>query len=277
MSKYRLIALDLDGTAVLDGQMPSPAVREAVAAAEQRGVQVVLATGRPYQSALTYASALNLRSPVICYQGALVKEAGVAAATLFAEAMPRAPLVDLLSSAVECDLDLNLYSERAIYLPGMRHSQEFYDLWFGLPIVKVNALDDGLRTIDQEGLVPLKCLFIGEPEANDRLIATLRTRFEGSLSVVRSHPLFVEAVSPAASKGRALAYLAERCGLSRDEVVAVGDSGNDLSMVRWAGMGVAMGNATPDVQAVADWVAPTVTEDGVAAVIDRFVLRNGRG
>ena len=151
MSKYRLIALDLDGTAVLDGQMPTPAVCEAVAAAERHGVQVVLATGRPYQSALTYAAALNLRSPVICYQGALVKEAGATAETLFAEAMPRAPLADLLSLAVQCDLDLNLYSERAIYLPDMRHSQEFYDLWFGLPIVKVSALDDGLRAIRPRG------------------------------------------------------------------------------------------------------------------------------
>ena len=100
----------------------------------------------------------------------------------------------------------------------------------------------------------------------------LAASFAGRLNVVRSHPLFVEIISPRVSKGRGVAHLADLYGVSRAQTIAVGDSGNDLSMVQWAGLGVAMGNASADVKAVADWIAPPVSEDGVAAVIERFVL-----
>jgi len=70
-----------------------------------------------------------------------------------------------------------------------------------------------------------------------------------------------------------LAFLADRFGIPQAETMAVGDSGNDISMIQWAGLGVAMGNATPDVQATADWIAPRVQEDGLVEVIERFVLR----
>jgi Cof subfamily protein (haloacid dehalogenase superfamily) len=275
MTHYRLIAIDLDGTAVTEGQLPTAGVRRAVADAEARGVRVVLATGRPYASALTYAASLGLHNPIICYQGALVKETCDQCATLFSEPMPRAPLMDLLAVAEAWDLDLNLYSERAIYFSQMRRSREFYDLWFGLLLQQVSSLAAGLRAIETEGLAPLKCLIIGESDENDRVTPQLQAHFAGRLAVYRSHALFVEAVSPVVSKGRALAFLAEHYGIAREETIAVGDSGNDLSMVEWAGVGVAMGNAIPEVLAAADWLAPSVEDDGVAAVIERYVLRNG--
>jgi hydroxymethylpyrimidine pyrophosphatase-like HAD family hydrolase len=69
-----------------------------------------------------------------------------------------------------------------------------------------------------------------------------------------------------------MAQIAEQLGVSREETLAIGDGDNDVEMVEWAGLGVAMGNATPAVKAVADWVAPPVTEDGVSAALRRFVL-----
>jgi hypothetical protein len=92
---------------------------------------------------------------------------------------------------------------------------------------------------------------------------------------VRSHILFVEITSPGVSKGSALAFLAGYFGIPREETIAVGDNGNDVSMIEWAGLGVAMANATPDAIAAADWVAPPVGEDGVATLIDKFILNHG--
>jgi L-threonylcarbamoyladenylate synthase len=270
---YRLIALDLDGTVVVGGQMPTPAVRQAVAAAEASGVRVVLATGRPYPSALRYAEAFGLTNPVLCFQGSLVKQVGGEQATLFAESMPRAPLLELFEYAAARDLDLTLYSERAIYLVGMRRPKPFYDLWFGGEIEHVPSLAEGLRQIDDQGLVPLKCLLIDEPAANDRLLPALRAEFAGRLDIVRSHDMFIEAVSPLASKGRSLAFLAQYYGIPRAQVIAMGDSGNDVSMVDWAGLGVAVANASPDVLAVANWVAPRAEENAVGALVERFVLQ----
>ena len=190
--------------------------------------------------------------------------------------MPRDPLLELLDFAVERDLELTLYSERHLYVANMRQSQAFYDLWFGLDVVQVPSLRAGLDMIDEQGLCPLKCLIIGERDANDRLTQDLQARFAGRLDIVRSHDLFVEAVSPVASKGRAVAHVAEHFGIARSETVAVGDSGNDLSMIQWAGVGVAMANASPDVRAAADWIAPAALDDGVVHVVERYVLGSGR-
>ncbi len=269
---YRLIALDLDGTSVAGGQMPTPEVRQAVAAAEANGVTVVLATGRPYPSALRYSEAFGLSNPILCFQGSLVKQVGGEQETLFAEGMPRAPLLELFEYAAARDLELTLYSERAIYLTGMRQPRSFYDLWFGGAIEHVSSLAEGLRQIDDQGLVPLKCLFIDRPAANERLLQDLRARFDGRLDVVRSHDLFVEAVSPRASKGRGLAFLADYYAIPRAQVIAMGDSGNDVSMIEWAGLGVAVANASPEVLAVADWIAPLVEENAVGSLVERFVL-----
>lgn len=269
---FRLLAFDYDGTAAEDGALPSPRVRAAAEAALSHGLHLVLATGRSYPSASRYAAALGLRDPVICMQGAMVKELADGRATLLCEPLPCEPLRDLLAWAEDRGLDLTIYGEDHFYHVDMRHPQAFYDRWFGLPMYQVGSLVEACDRLAARGQQPLKALIIGEPDENDRLIEELRAVSAGRLAVVRSHALFVEVMSPNASKGQALAFLAQRFGVPREETLAVGDSGNDISMLRWAGVGVAMGNATDDVKAVADWIAPPVMEDGLAVVIERLAL-----
>jgi hydroxymethylpyrimidine pyrophosphatase-like HAD family hydrolase len=126
------------------------------------------------------------------------------------------------------------------------------------------------------GKSPLKGLFIGPPETNDAFRDELRRRFSGRLDVVRSHDLFVEVHSLEASKGHGMRFLARHFGIPQADTIAVGDSGNDSSMIAWAGLGVAMGNAVPELLEIADEVAPAVTEDGLAYVIEKHILTNGR-
>ncbi len=273
---YRLLALDLDGTTVDNGQMPTPRVCRAVAAATAAGVHVIVATGRPYVSARRYGEALGLCTPLICFQGALIKECGGTARTLFAEAVPCEPFAEIVALAQARGLELNIYTEEMIYHGPTAHSPEFYDLWFGLAAQPVDDLAEAFAHLCRAGRPVLKGLFISEEAASDQLTAELQARVTGRLTVMRSHPLFVEVTSPNVSKGQALAFLAAWYGIPRAETIAVGDSGNDLSMIEWAGMGVAMANATPEVLAAADWIAPPVTEDGVAAVIERFILDAGQ-
>ena len=273
---YRLLALDLDGTTVEGGQLPTQRITEAIAAAVDHGVHVVVATGRPYASARRYATALGLCTPVICFQGALVKECGGEERTLFVEAVPAEPFAEVAALAQARRLELNIYTEDRIYHGPTLHSPEFYDLWFGgetQPVDSLTAAFDGLR---RRADPVLKGLFISEETGSDRLTEDLQARVGDRLTVMRSHPLFVEVTSPNVSKGNALAFLADYYGVPQSETIAVGDSGNDVSMVEWAGLGVAVANATPDVLAAANWIAPAVTEDAVAAVIERFILSNGR-
>lgn len=273
---FRLLAFDYDGTVAEDGALPNARVREAVAAAQAAGVRVVLATGRPYASARGYAAALGLYDPVICMQGAMVQALAGDRPVLWTEPLPKEPLREVLAFAEQRDLDLNLYAEIALYHVAMHYPQAFYDRWFGMPMVRVDSFDEACRRLAAQGQHPLKGLFISEPDASGPLLIELEERFGDRLTVVQSHPLFVEVTSPRASKGQALAFLADYFGIAQADILAAGDSGNDISMIQWAGWGVAMGNATADVRAAADWIAPPVSEDGLADVIERFVLQNGK-
>jgi Cof subfamily protein (haloacid dehalogenase superfamily) len=275
MLPYRLLALDLDGTTVEGGQLPRPRVKDAIAAAVARGVHVVVATGRPFVSARLYGAALDLCTPVICFQGALVKECGGDERTLFAEAVPEAPFAEVVAFAQARRAELNIYTEDRLYHGPTVHSPEFYDLWFGLATQPVASLADTYGMLRSRARPVFKGLFIGEAIDSDRLTIELQELVGDRLTVMRSHPLFVEVTSPNVSKGNALAFLADWYGIPRSQTIAVGDSGNDVSMVEWAGLGVAVANATSDVLAAADWVAPSVTEEGVVAVIERYILNDG--
>jgi Cof subfamily protein (haloacid dehalogenase superfamily) len=271
---YRLLALDLDGTAIQLGQMPTPRVKQAVAAASARGVRVVVATGRPYASARKFQAALELDTPLICYQGALVKEVLNEQHTLLTEPLPEEPLDEVIELVEQRGWEFNLYSEDFIYLAQMNHPESFYERWFGLPCARVPSLTDALKTMRATGTAPLKGMFLGEPEDIDRLTPEVEERFGARFAVVRSHSLFSEITAPGVSKGSSLAFLAGRYRIARDDTIAAGDNGNDVSMIQWAGVGVAMANATAEAMAVADWVAPSVTDDGVATLIDKFILRD---
>lgn len=274
---YRLLAFDYDGTAAIDGQFPTERVCQAIHAARARGVIAVLATGRPYASAARYAAALGLDAPVICFQGAMVRELAGEKRVLYVEPAPSAAMCEVLAMADERNLELNVYDADVMFAMERGRPAEFYERWFGMPMRFMRSYAEICDRFAAAGTSPLKGLFIGPPETNDAFRNELRERFAGRLEVVRSHDMFVEVHSKEASKGHGLKFLAEHYGIPQMETIAVGDSGNDSSMIEWAGLGVAMGNALPEVFAAASVVAPPVTEDGLADVIEKYILANGGG
>lgn len=273
---FRLLAFDYDGTAAVDGQLPTDRVCRAVAAARARGVIAVLATGRPYESAARYAAALNLDAPVICFQGAMVRELAGEKRALYVEPAPWDAMCEVIGMANERGLELNIYGEECMYATAHGRPAEFYEQWFGMPMRFARSYAEICEEFAAAGKSPLKGLFIGPSETNDAFRNELRDRFAGRLEVVRSHDLFVEVHSTEASKGHGLKFLAQHYGIPQAETIAVGDSGNDSSMIAWAGLGVAMANALPEVFEAADLVAPAVTEDGLADVIERYILAGGQ-
>jgi Cof subfamily protein (haloacid dehalogenase superfamily) len=271
---YKLLAFDYDGTAAVDGGLPSKRVCDAIAAARTLGAFVVLATGRPYVSAARYAQALDLDAPIICFQGAMVRESRGERRVLFVEPAPADAMSEILTLADQHRLELSVYGEDKMYVVDRGRPGSFFERWFGAEIQFVSSYAEVRDLFVAMGKTPLKGLFVGDPDRNGAFQDELNERFAGRLVAVRSHPMFVEVISPQASKGHALRFLAQCCGLAQAETIAVGDSGNDCSMIEWAGLGVAMGNASPEVLAVADVVAPSVTEDGLADVIERYILSN---
>jgi len=264
---YRLVALDLDGTVMAKGRPIAPRVLAAVAEACRRGARVALATGRMYRSTAPFAAALGTNAPIICYQGAWVRDPA-SGATLYQRGIP----VDLAHETVRLARDLglivNVYLDDEIHIEAITPTwQRYYDQATGASPPRV--VGDMLGFLTRE---PTHLAMVTDADRTRALVEQVRAHFGGRLYVTTGHPLFCELSHPEVSKGRAVRFLAERLGVPREQVLAVGDNLNDLDMVEWAGLGVAMANSPPELLAAADAVVPTVHEDGVAEAIERFVL-----
>lgn len=268
---YRLLALDLDGT-IVDGDLRiSPRVRRALRAAADGGVHVTLASGRPFDGTRLFAGDLGIREPLICHQGALVRDPGSGQVYL-RRSLPRHLAHELIDIVREHGWDVFLTLDDEQYVERLTPAlQVLLDL--SPTPAKAQVVAD-LKALPQD---PLRLLIVVETAEAAAVANLLHERFDGRLLIVRSFARFVEATDMAASKGQALAFLARKLGVSQAETMAIGDQDNDVDMVAWAGLGVAMGNASAAVKAAANHVTATIAEDGAALAIERFILEQADG
>jgi len=262
----RLLAIDLDGTLVNDRLEMDPRDVAAVKAASGAGVTVVLATGRMFKSSLTYAQPLGLTGPIINYQGAVVRE--IASGEVWHRCELTVPMQQrVLAFAEPRDWHINAYVDELVYTARPRPEADLYARIAMVPYEVVGPLSKWVR---QEST---KMVLVDlEPTDVPARIAELTAWMGDVARVTRSLDWFVEVVNPQVSKARALALVADRLGISRADVCAIGDNLNDEDMVRWAGFGVAMGNAPEALKAVAKHVTGRIGEAGVAQAIERFVV-----
>ncbi|MBX0328654.1 Cof-type HAD-IIB family hydrolase [Oscillochloris sp. ZM17-4] len=259
---FRLIAIDLDGTLLDPQHRISPANAAAVAAAVAGGARVLIATGRMFASARPYARALGLRGPQITLNGAILADPDGDRLHIRARLSPEqlAAAVDLMDAR---EMPYVVFGPNVIYaLPGMPHVQILED--YGEPPAVRLAREALLRVPD-----PNKVLtFLGPGPLDAELIALMGDRFE----VMRTSPHFFEFLPPGINKGSALAELMARYEVPREEVLAIGDGENDISMFGVAGMSVAMEGAPAAVKAHADALTAHCADDGVALALQRYVL-----
>lgn len=267
---YRLLALDVDGTVAGKDRRVTSVVRAAVAAAQARGVHITLATGREFRSALRFARDLGLSAPLICSQGAVIKHCVTLdvlhhvplSGTLAAEAIT---MLHDTGVCVIANIDDKLYIVEDG--PGFA---SFTRRW-GTPDPAHVVVAPNLAVITRQ-TPPTKVIFFGDPPIVDRELARMIDHFGEALAFVRSDVTVGEMIAPGLSKGIALATVADTLGVERDQVIAIGDEENDVPMLQWAGLGLAMGNAPDSVKRMAHAVIPSVDEDGVAWAIDRYIL-----
>lgn len=269
MSEYgiQLIAADLDGTLMGRSRQFSPRVQETLQEAGRQGIRFTVATGRIYDEALPYLRQLPISAPVVCSQGGYIRSLGT----------PR-PLhestldIELVQEVVRLSRKkrwhLHIYLDSIAYTEHPVGTEHLYKQLYGM---RVRCVPDLMDLPDSP---PVKFLIMTDHQDDtSQLRDELHALFAGRLIVVRSHPVFVEGNPLGASKSEGLAWLSSHLGIARCSVMALGDQDNDADMIAWAGLGIAMGNATPSVKAAAHYVAPTVEQDGAAEAIERFVLR----
>jgi len=261
----KLIACDIDGTLVGHSLAFSPRVLDAVRLAQKRGIIVTIATGRGFPATRRFADQLGIDVPLICYQGAQIKTP--AGETVEETAFPRQHLALVNDFCRRNGWELTVYYEDEIYHSTRQYDQDYYDRWFGLPL---HLVDDLLAAVPGD---PIKFIALSPcQEQGDSLEEQLLQLANDQFQILRSHAWFVEGLDLDVSKGNSLSRLAQKWQVNRSEVMAIGDSGNDVSMLEWAGVGVAMGNAPQNVKAAADSIAPTQDNDGAAWAIETYAL-----
>lgn len=258
---FRLVAVDLDGTLIGTDLTVRPAVREAIAALLERGVTVVLATGRMYVSSRPFAEALGLTAPLICYQGAMIREIHGSQRILLHRPAPLWLAREAARFARDRELTMIVYHDDHAYTARLTDEAGYYAALNRITLRQVGDLSAFLTRR------PTKIVFVSGPGGARVIAAELAERWGSVAHVVQSNERFAELTARGVSKGSALRSLARRLGIRRAEIVAIGDHDNDRSLLTCAGLGVAMGNAVPELKAIADLVAPSVSEDGVAWAI----------
>jgi Cof subfamily protein (haloacid dehalogenase superfamily) len=265
----KLVAFDVDGT-LLDHRMTfSPRVRAVIARAQAQGLIVTLATGRGPSPTDKFAADLALTAPLVCFQGGLVYD-HLARRVLHEVRLDPALVPLIVRLAEEHGWHLQFESPDMIYLP--RESDPPQELLGLLSVSNWKRVDSFLTDLPE---TPHKfILTVHTPAERDPLAARVRAIMDRSLAaitVVPSHPLLVEGLPRGMNKSVGLEWLIGHFNLDRSEVLAVGDNDNDAEMLRWAGVGVAMGNASPAALVAADWVAPPVAEDGAAVALEKYL------
>jgi len=281
----RLIAMDLDGTLVGPAMQVPERTHQALRRAVQQGCWITIATGRSFPPVARFARELGLNAPLLLCQGALIRDHRDGA-ILYREPIPLDLARQVIDYAQTRGLPLQVHLEdEPAYADRTNRLAARMEAISGISTQVVDHLAAWLEH------PPLKLMIYAEPEAIASLLAELQARFGDRVQVVQSWHHLLEITRLHVSKGRALAWLAGQLGVAQAETLAIGDHDNDISMLSWAGLGVAMSHATPACQAAANVVAPQLPEsdppagrlrpdgrpyaphdEGVAWAVERYVL-----
>ncbi len=265
---YKMIVLDMDDTLLTDDHIISEATKTALMLAQEKGVKVVLASGRPTYAMLDAAKELRLAeygSFILSFNGAKITNCQTNE-ELFSSTLSPETVHQLFDLSQRENIWIHTYMNDEIITQENNPFTEIEGKLTGLPIKTVADFKQTVST------PVVKVLMVKEENYLKEVEARLQKELANDLSVMRSKPYFLEFTELGVTKGTSLAILIEKLGISREEVIAIGDSYNDVAMIEFAGLGVAMGNAPDDVKQLADYVTDTNNNDGIAKVIDTFIL-----
>ena len=266
----RVVVIDLDGTTIDYRQQLHPRIRDAVRSVAAH-VPVIVATGRMYRSSLPWAVELGVHEPLVCYQGALIREMprddGSPGQTIFEQPLQPAPARQALDVARARNWHFQAYQNDELLCEQDRPEAWLYSRISGVQFRLVPDLEPLL----EHGTTKAACVIEDLGEV-DRAIAVMTRELAGSARVTRSNPEFVEILDPDVSKAVACEIVCKRLGFSLAAAIAIGDAPNDVELLTAAGYGVAVASSRPEVLAAADATCAVPEEGGVADVLEAFGL-----
>ncbi|MBP1968577.1 Cof subfamily protein (haloacid dehalogenase superfamily) [Virgibacillus natechei] len=267
---YKLVAIDIDGTLLNSRNEITKEVNDAIQAAKENGVSVVLCTGRPIFGINPFIEELKLNNEAdfaITFNGALVQNT-YTEEVVSQNNLTYQDLKALYELSKEIQSPMHYFDIKHMYNPNK--TINLYTIYKAF----ANQIPIHYRPMNETpaDIVIPKAMFVDEPERLDKIIETIPDSFKEKYMMIKSTPFYLEILHPIVSKGRAIKQLAEKLSIKREEIISIGDGENDLSMIEYAGCGVAMNNATPSVKEAADFQTLSNDENGVAYAIEQLIL-----
>ena len=264
--KYKLMAVDIDGTLLDSQNVLRDETVTAIRLGVEKGLLFTIATGRPIQGVEQYNKRLSLDLPYITYNGAMVVM-GESKEILYEQCLSFEDAKNIWALGLSCGTTIIVWSKNNLYVSALDGRAKKYGELARTPPV----LMDDLEAVLKAGAT--KMLWYDEAENIARFETELAGRLGEGVNFHTSKPIFLEFVDRKASKAIAMQKLGEHFGISREEMIAIGDGDNDLSMIEYAGLGIAMSNAKDSVKKRADYITLSNDEHGVAHAIYEFVLK----
>jgi len=266
---YEILVLDIDGTLTNSQKEVSPQTLDAILKAQERGHTVVLASGRPTPGIIAIANHLKLsqyNGYILSYNGAKIINCKTNE-IIYQKVLPREIIPKLYTAAIENSVGIISYEENSIIAgTDIDEYMEKESKINGIPIKKIKNFSSYIN-FDVN-----KCLMTGAAPHLEKVEQIMKKQFGHLINIYRSEPYFLELMPQDIDKAYSLSKLLEHLELSKDQMISCGDGFNDLSMIQYAGMGVAMANAQDIVKKAADYITLSNDEDGIAHVINEFML-----
>ena len=265
---YKLIAIDMDGTLLNEDKKISEATKVAIKEAREKGVKVVLASGRPLGGLNRYLEELEMFTDddfVICYNGCQVQKTK-SKEIISNITLKGRDLKDIYVLSKNLGVNIHAFSKDGCISPLI---SKYTELEGELNNISITECDFNSISDDED---IIKAMIVDEPEKLDAAITKIPKELTDKYTVAKSAPFFYEFLNLDANKGVAVEKLCKYLSIKQEEVITIGDADNDLHMIEFAGLGVAMENAFDTVKKVANYITKSNEQDGVAHVINKFVL-----
>ncbi len=267
---FKLIALDIDGTLLNSNKELTPHTRYALIEAQMQGKRIIIASGRHPVGVVPLANDLMLGRYggfIMAFGGGKIIDC-TTGKTVVSKLFPKEYLPDIVGVLKDSNITVMVHDERKIFANNRVNDYTYVER----DILKMDmiAVDDFISAVNFD---INKILLAGEPDELDKYQEILSKRYDGLLDVYKSAPYFLEIMPFGVSKGSMLPLLLEKLGVNKDELIAFGDNYNDMTMIGYAGFGVAMSNGEEEVKKIANYVCESNDDDGIAKTLEKFVLK----
>ena len=258
----KLVVTDIDGTIIkINGNLESK-TKETFNALQKKGIKIVIATGRMYKAAQKIIEELNLDTPIICYQGAMIRDTKN---IYFEKNIKKEIASNIIDDLRNYQVHINLYLKDRLIV---ENDNEYIKEYAGDRIIEYEVVAD-LKTVLDDAT---KLLAIDKnADKITKIRDEMRIKYP-QLNIVKSTNYYCEFVNNKADKGIAIKFLAKKWNIKKEEILAIGDQDNDIEMIKTAGIGIAMGNGSTNIKKAADFICQNVEDFGFSKAMEKFVL-----